>query len=95
MLKLQEKIINEFWEWVLKHQDNGTVVDHDTEGNLCIWIDFEDLSDFTDLYIEDAEQQLYPALLSDCVCIEVHDFLGGYGFAMDDVWEHKPIDLGQ
>lgn len=89
----QKDIINEFWKWVLEHQDNETIVDHDTEGNLCIWVDFNDLDDFTERYVADVESALQTVLFNGHVCIEIQDILGGYGFTMDDVWAHRPSSL--
>ena len=93
MDKFKKDIIDEFWKWVTEHQDNETVVDHDGEGNLCIWIDFSDLEDFAERYITDVEDSLQTALFNGHVCVEVNDFLGGHGFTMDNVWEHRPSCL--
>jgi len=93
MEKFKEDIINEFWRWVIEHQNSETVVDHDGEGNLCIWIDFGDLGDFAEKYISDEEAALQTALYDGYVCVEVKDFLDGHGFTMDDVWAHRPSCL--
>lgn len=95
MTDLQRDTINEFWKWVLEHKDSDTTVDHDGEGNLCIWIDFEDLGDFTEQYVSDSENTLQIALYNGYVCVEVSDILGGYGLNMDDVWVHRPESLGE
>ncbi len=68
-------------------------MEHDGEGNLCIWIDFSDLDDFAEKYITDIEDSLQTVLFNGHLCVEVKDFLDGHGFTMDDVWAHRPSCL--
>lgn len=93
MNNFQKDIINEFWKWVLEHQDNETIVDYDGNKELCIWVDFYDLDDFTERYVSDSENRIPTILFNGHVCIKAVDFLGGYGFSMDDVWLYKPNGL--
>lgn len=93
MDKFKKDIIDDFWKWVAEHKDNETIVEHDGEGNLCIWIDFSDLDDFAEKYIADVEDTLQTALFNGHVCVEVKDFLDGHGFTMDDVWAYRPSCL--
>lgn len=95
MDEFQKDIIDDFWKWILEHQDNETVVEYDTENNLCIWVDFCDLDDFTEQYVADSESALQSVLFNGHVCIEMNDILGGYGFTMEDVWSYRPSSLEQ
>lgn len=95
MDEFQKDIIDDFWKWILEHQGNETVVEYDTENNLCIWVDFCDLDDFTEQYVADSESALQSVLFNGHACIEMNDILGGYGFTMEDVWSYRLNSLEQ
>ncbi|WP_206457902.1 hypothetical protein [Anaerovorax sp. IOR16] len=91
----QKGIIQEFWKWVLAHQDNETVVEYDGNRELCIWVDTNDLEEFVDRYIADSESRLEATIFNGHIYIKLIEFLGGYGFSMNDVWELRPNNLVQ
>jgi hypothetical protein len=93
MSALKERILKEFWDYVLKH-DSAVVLWDDWE-DVTIYIKPDELVDFAKTYIIDFESRVRGEIDEDGdVTVEViGSLLNGYGITLEELVNTKPENV--
>lgn len=93
--ELQKSVIDDFWGWIGKHKDDVCVQFYnEKECWLYLAHNREILDSFTHEFQVFCEEGGCPAaIMMNCICIELSEILGGYGFTMQEAWDMRPAGI--
>ena len=84
--------INAFWKFVEEHSESVSV-EFCNEDHFYCFVEFDEgtLDDFTSRYqFECEEGGVDCTMMMNYICFNVKDLEGGYGFTMQQLWDHRP-----
>lgn len=92
MRDLVQEEIDKFWEFVKEHIEDIVVEPREREKDTYIWMSFDILEDFNDVYQGLCEESGFEVtLMMGAIHTKASDLFSGYGITNYlDVWKQRP-----